>query len=320
VVPAEQQISAGFLRWRRIREPGQPALAGERFFWARNAIYQALSVLGIGPGDQVLLPAYICNSAVDPVLGRGAEVAFYDVGRDCEAHPAEIEARIGRRTRAVMIVHYCGFLQRVDRLRELCDRRGVLLIEDCAHVLRSEGSGHAMGRVGDAAVFSWRKFLPVQDGAALVVNGVNRIGEVVDGEPENLMLTLRSVKDAQQRVADGGDLRASAQRGRVGGSEHLGGERDVGAHDLGEVGQVGRRAAQRGHHVGEDPGRHRQAGKPGPIRPESLGQRRLPGGPDPVRARGVHGDGIGRARLGPERAGGVDPGGTAARAPLLDWQ
>ncbi|MGH7414247.1 MAG: DegT/DnrJ/EryC1/StrS family aminotransferase [Candidatus Rokuibacteriota bacterium] len=199
VMPAEQQISAAFLRWRRVEEPGQPAMAGQRFFWARNAIYHALSVLGIGPADEVLLPAYICNAAVEPVLGRGAEVGFYDGGRVCEVDPAEIEARIGRRTRAVVIVHYFGFPQRVERLRELCDRRGVLLIEDCAHVLRSEGRGHAMGRVGDAAVFSWRKFLPVRDGAALVVNGSNRI-EQADGERESLMLAMRSVKDLVDQV------------------------------------------------------------------------------------------------------------------------
>jgi perosamine synthetase len=67
----------------------------------------------------------------------------------------------------VFAVHYFGFSQRIQEFRAICDRYGVALIEDCAHVLRSNEGDNTLGSYGDASVFSWRKFLPVYDGGEL---------------------------------------------------------------------------------------------------------------------------------------------------------
>jgi dTDP-4-amino-4,6-dideoxygalactose transaminase len=69
-----------------------------------------------------------------------------------------------------MIVHYFGFPQPLREIRRLCEIHGMALIEDCAHVLCGKSEGEAMGSIGDAAVFSWRKFLPIYDGGDLVMN------------------------------------------------------------------------------------------------------------------------------------------------------
>jgi perosamine synthetase len=139
----------------------------QRLFWARNGLYHALDSLGIAGNDRVLVPAYICKSAVQPFAGRGIACDLYRIDRDCRTDLTDVERRIGPNTRAILVVHYFGFPQPIAALRALCDKHRLLLIEDCAHVLTGTADGKLLGSHGDAAVFSWRKFLPLYDGATL---------------------------------------------------------------------------------------------------------------------------------------------------------
>jgi len=138
---------------------------------ARNAIYFALGALGLTSEDEVLVPAYICAAAVEPIRAYGAKPVFYGINKDCSADLLDIERKIGPCARALLFVHYFGFPNRnIRELRNLCDLRDLLLIEDCAHVLCGETDGIPLGQLGDAAVFSFRKFLPITDGAELRLN------------------------------------------------------------------------------------------------------------------------------------------------------
>jgi len=83
----------------------------------------------------------------------------------------DLEKRIGHRTGAVMLTHFGGFPGPTPQLRALSDRRGLVLIEDCAQALLSSDGEVPVGTTGDAAVFSFRKTLPVPHGGALVFNG-----------------------------------------------------------------------------------------------------------------------------------------------------
>ena len=142
-----------------------------RPYQARYAIFLCLRELGFSNEDEVLAPSYICAAAVDPIRAYGCKPVFYPVTAECSSNLAEIENRIGPRTRALLVVHYFGFANRCLRqLRDLCDRRNLVLIEDCAHVLSGEVQGVRLGQMGDVAVFSFRKFLPVPDGAGLQFN------------------------------------------------------------------------------------------------------------------------------------------------------
>jgi len=171
------------------------------FFWARNAIYYALKALGVSPGAHVLLPAYLCRAAVEPFEVFGASVGFYGVGRDCEPDFTEMEAKITARTEAIMAVHYFGFPQRIQDFRNVCDRRGLALIEDCAHVLGSAVSGHSLGTMGDASVFSWRKFLPLYDGGELRLRKTS--GDLpVEWHKETLPFTLKVTKCLLDRTLE----------------------------------------------------------------------------------------------------------------------
>lgn len=173
-----------------------------RFFWARNAIYHGLRFLGIPAGSKVLLPAYLCKAAVQPIAAYGAEPVFYAVHRDCAPDLADLESRIDSRTRMVMAVHYFGFPHCMRELRALCDRYGLLLLEDCAHVLEVDPVERPLGTLGDASVFSWRKFLPLYDGGELLLNRrTQESAGDISWQPESLLFTLKAIKNLLEEIA-----------------------------------------------------------------------------------------------------------------------
>jgi perosamine synthetase len=170
--------------------PSSVATARYTFFQARYAIYHSLKLLGIQRGARVLVPSFICRAAIDPLLAYGADIDFYPVTADCRIDVDDLEARITPATQAVLIVHYFGFPQRLSDVRKLCDAHRLALIEDCAHVLSGEVEGCQIGSVGDAAVFSWRKFFPIYDGGELVLNRPARTG-CIDWAKESPLFTLK---------------------------------------------------------------------------------------------------------------------------------
>lgn len=131
----------------------------------RHAIYLALRCLNIGPGDQVLLPAYNCPSMVEPVRWAGALPVFYRVLTDTTPDLEDLRSRLQPTTRAVIASHNFGFQFPLGPLRTLCDENNLSLIEDCAHVWYDrEQASPADYRIG-----SVRKFFPLFDGGTLTV-------------------------------------------------------------------------------------------------------------------------------------------------------
>jgi dTDP-4-amino-4,6-dideoxygalactose transaminase len=102
--------------------------------------------------------------------------------------------------KAVIAVHYFGFPERIREIREICNAFGLVLIEDCAHVLTGMTDGGRLGSFGDASVFSWRKVLPVYDGADLIIRApvVNPLPPMVR---QPLYLELRTVFNLISRAA-----------------------------------------------------------------------------------------------------------------------
>ncbi|MGA8073421.1 MAG: DegT/DnrJ/EryC1/StrS family aminotransferase [Candidatus Acidiferrales bacterium] len=197
IVPKDPRPSWASLALRQSEPPiaGLPQ-ASRRvpLFWARNAIYHALRAFKIGAGDEVLVPAYICSAAIEPILAAGAKVVLYDVCRDATDDFQSLEAAVSNRTRALMLVHYFGFPNDAAGARALCDRRNLLLIEDCAHVQSGIIGDRSLGTWGDASVFSWRKFFPLFDGGELILN---RADCELNFQPahESVLFTLRAAKN-----------------------------------------------------------------------------------------------------------------------------
>lgn len=111
---------------------------------------------GLGPGDQVITTAasfYATAKAIDLV---GADVVFADIDPDhYNLDPARVEAAIGPRTRAILLVHLYGCPGPVRELREIADRHGLLLLEDAAQAFGARVAGRPVGSWGDSAVLSF---------------------------------------------------------------------------------------------------------------------------------------------------------------------
>jgi perosamine synthetase len=179
--PKDPYLSFRTIRWsltgRGVTVPGAPA-SHHRCFWGRNGIYHALGFLAISRGDRILVPAYVCSAAIEPILAYGAEVDFYQITRECRPDFEDLVSHVQPRTRGILLVHYFGFPAEIAAFQKISRRYNLVLIEDCAHVLEGNAEEGALGAIGDASVFSWRKFLPLYDGSTLVVNRGRQAYEV----------------------------------------------------------------------------------------------------------------------------------------------
>ncbi|HUN77938.1 MAG TPA: DegT/DnrJ/EryC1/StrS family aminotransferase [Solirubrobacteraceae bacterium] len=123
------------------------------------ALHLACLAAGIGPGDEVIVPAFTFVATAAAVRYAGAEPVLCDVLGPGEFNldPEDVAARITPRTKAVMAVHFCGYPAEVGALRTLCDERGLTLIEDCAQAIGAtvDDDGAQAGTVGELGAFSF---------------------------------------------------------------------------------------------------------------------------------------------------------------------
>ncbi|MDB6169030.1 MAG: aminotransferase, DegT/DnrJ/EryC1/StrS family [Verrucomicrobia bacterium] len=166
----------------------------------RTAIALACRLLGIGAGDEVLVPAYNCGSEIDPLLHLGASLAGYNVTREGAVDFKDLAARKTSRTKAVYVIHYFGWEQPMADLRKWCDQHGVMLIEDCALSLFSEGQTGAIGQVSDAAIFSLPKTLGFHHGGLLSLSKSHEV-KVLALEPPPADTFRREIRTSVRAAA-----------------------------------------------------------------------------------------------------------------------
>lgn len=119
------------------------------------ALYSAYFGLGIEPGDEVISTVYSFHATATPLLHLGAKVVFCDVEPDTgNIDPAELEALITPRTKAVVTNHMWGHPVDAVRVAEICRNRGIAWVEDCSHAHFAEHNGRYVGTFGDVAVMS----------------------------------------------------------------------------------------------------------------------------------------------------------------------
>lgn len=120
------------------------------------ALELALRALGVGPGDEVIVPARSFFASTSAVAAVGAVPVFADI--DPESHtidPVSVADRINGRTRAILCVHLAGWPCNMDALGVLADRHGLWIVEDCAQAHGAALRGRKVGSFGDAAAFSF---------------------------------------------------------------------------------------------------------------------------------------------------------------------
>jgi dTDP-4-amino-4,6-dideoxygalactose transaminase len=135
---------------------------------ARQGLWWGLKGLGIGPGDEILAPAYHHGSEIEALVRTGARCRFYDSREGFEPDEAELESLLGPRVRALYLIHPLGFAQDAARWRRWCDERGLLLFEDGAQAWLSARDGRPVGAHADLALFCLYKVFGVTDGGAVL--------------------------------------------------------------------------------------------------------------------------------------------------------
>ncbi len=124
-------------------------------YQCRVGIYLALKAL-IKPGQEVILSPYTITDVVNMVIFAGGQPVFADVEREsCNISPAEVERLITPNTGAVLITHLHGIAAEAHRIKQICDRFHIPMIEDCAQSFGVYEQGKAVGTIGDVGVFSF---------------------------------------------------------------------------------------------------------------------------------------------------------------------
>jgi dTDP-4-amino-4,6-dideoxygalactose transaminase len=137
---------------------------------ATGGLEMALKALGVGAGDEVVVPAMSFAASANVVVRLGARPVFVDVElRSRNLTAAAVTAALTPRTRAIMPVHFAGLAVDMDPLNELAGARGLRVVEDAAHAIGTRYRGRAIGSFGDIACFSFHpnKNLTTIEGGAL---------------------------------------------------------------------------------------------------------------------------------------------------------
>jgi len=139
-----------------------------------DALYLALRLLGIGAGDEVVLPVYTFAATLEAVLRAGAVPRFVDcVEAGFNADPQRIVDALSARTRAVIAVHLFGMPMDLSELAPACRKKGVVLVEDAAQALGATSGSRKIGTLADAGCFS---FYPSKNLGALGDGGALWLG------------------------------------------------------------------------------------------------------------------------------------------------
>lgn len=138
------------------------------------ALHLAYLGVGVGPGDEVIVPSLTFAATASTVVLCGATPVFADIvgTHDLSIDPDDVLRRLTPRTKAVAVVHFAGYPAAVDRLVELCREHGLALIEDAAHAPSATLLGRKLGTWGLAGAFSLfsNKILSVGEGGLLVTD------------------------------------------------------------------------------------------------------------------------------------------------------
>lgn len=138
-----------------------------------SALYISLNVLGIEPGDEVLIPPYTFIATANAVLQQHALPVFVDSDPETfQMDARKVEPLINERTRALMPVHLGGNVCDLDALQAIAKRRNLALIEDACQAHLGEWKGRKVGSLGDAGCFSFQasKNLNAGEGGAILFN------------------------------------------------------------------------------------------------------------------------------------------------------
>jgi dTDP-4-amino-4,6-dideoxygalactose transaminase len=136
------------------------------------ALICALQGLGVGPGDEVIVPAYTWIASASAVIAVGGIPMMAEVDETLTLDPVDVERRISPFTKAIMPVHMRGAPARMDALTDLARRHGLKIIEDTAQANGASFGGRRLGSIGDVGIFSlqFNKIITAGEGGMVITN------------------------------------------------------------------------------------------------------------------------------------------------------
>lgn len=129
-----------------------------------TALETALAAIAVGPGDEVIVPAWSWLSCATAIVRLGALPVFAEIDDTLCLAPSEIERLTTPRTRAVLVVHYQGVAADLDAIINAAHRRGLFVLEDCAEAPGTRYRGRPVGAWGDVAIYSFQHNKPMTAG------------------------------------------------------------------------------------------------------------------------------------------------------------
>lgn len=152
----------------RTLEERVAAFVGVRFAVAVNsgtsALLAAMAGLGIGSGDEVIVPGFTFVASISSIVYSRALPVLAEVDETLNLDPLDVAKRITPRTKAIMAVHMLGNPARLAELKALADERGLALIEDCAQAFGASYRGRKLGSIGSVGTISFNEYKTITAG------------------------------------------------------------------------------------------------------------------------------------------------------------
>jgi perosamine synthetase len=142
-------------------------------FNATVALFSALKAVGVGPGDEVIVPDLTFVATANSVIMAGAKPVFCDVDKQSfNIDPDEIEKKITDKTKCIMPVHLYGQCADMDRIMEIAKKHNLAVVEDAAETVGAKFNGQAAGTFGDIGVYSFyaNKIMTTAEGGLILTN------------------------------------------------------------------------------------------------------------------------------------------------------
>lgn len=145
------------------------------------ALLLSLKAIGIEPGDKVLVPAFTFAAVPSAIVHAGADPILVDVAANYRIDMNDFESKLSDDIRAVVVSHMRGHTSDMDAIMELCDARGVPVIEDAAHSLGTLWSGRKIGTIGRIGCFSFQSFklMNAGEGGMLITRDPDIIAQAI---------------------------------------------------------------------------------------------------------------------------------------------
>lgn len=143
------------------------------YFRGRVGLSAILKALGIGKGDEVAIQAFTCVAVPEGVISTGAKPVYIDILADgLNIDPNDLSQKISSKTKAIVVQHTFGIPADMDAILSVANKRGIPVIEDCCHTLRSKYKGITLGSFGIASFYSfeWGKPLVAGIGGLAQIN------------------------------------------------------------------------------------------------------------------------------------------------------